>query len=776
MEKIISLSVHTLVDFLFRKGDIDERIFNTSTMAEGVRLHAYYQAKQKKNYLSEYYLEESFKVGEYTFKIDGRADGVILNENSATIDEIKSTVVDLDEFFSSEGEWHLAQAKVYGLMVAHKHGYENINIQLSYIHQITKSEKYRFFSFTKEELEKDIVDMFNEYLSFYEMIEKHIESRNKSAEKLSFPFKSFRKGQRSLAKYAYAIARDGGLLFVEAPTGIGKTMSTLFPFTKSFKDNENDKIFYLTAKGSGKEIALNSMNILKENGLDAYPLIITSKDKICPHPDKGCNPDECPLAKGYYSTLKNALVDALRSEDTFSKATIERIATHYAICPFEFSLDLSLYADVIICDYNYFFDPTVYLRRFFDENRFRCLLLVDEAHNLVERGRNMYSASFDEYSFSLAKKAVKHLEHKKIKNAIKRISKIFNDFDEYPLGDTLISEGLSDKTLRGIEAYLLASTDVSRYHHAYATEEFMDFFFALNKFSKIYDFYDDNFALYVHKSEKNTSINLFCLDPSDLLRNSLNKIKGKIMLSATLSPTEYYIDMIGGANFDPLLSLPSPFKKDNLLVMIAPNISIRYKNRESTIFTVVEYIINLVSLKVGNYFIYVPSYEYLNQIRNYLSSDEFDLFVQEKDMDENSKEQFLSLFKENPERTTIGLLVIGGTFSEGVDLVSDRLIGVIIVGVGLPQICFERDLIKDYYQNKNQHGFDYAYTDPGMNKVMQAVGRVIRSETDKGVALLIDDRYLSSNYRSLFDKNWPHYEVVTSVEDIKELTTSFWKR
>ncbi len=776
MEKVITLSVHSLVDFLFRKGDIDERVFNNSTMQEGTRLHAYYQGKQGKAYLSEYYLNEDFKYKDYIFRIDGRADGVILNEDSATIDEIKSTVVELEEFFNTEGEWHLAQAKVYALMVAHQHNYERINIQLSYIHQIDKREMYRFFTFTKDELEADILSMLEQYISFYEMIEEHIEKRNKSAEVLSFPFEKFRKGQKTLAKYAYAIARDGGLLFAEAPTGIGKTMSTLFPFVKSLKDGENDKIFYLTAKGSGKEIAYNSMSILKENGLDAYDIIITSKDKICPHPDKGCNPDECPLAKGYYSILKEALVYALKNETDFTRATIEKIATHFGICPFEFSLDLSLFSDVVICDYNYFFDPTVYLRRYFDENRYTSLLLVDEAHNLVERGRGMYSASFDQFSFKLAKKAVRSLEHKKIKNAIKRISKIFNEFEEHEDGEFLLEGGLDDKTLRGIDAYLLASVDVSKYHHAYASEEFMDFYFSLNRFRKIYDFYGSNFALYLTKTQSNISINLFCLDPSDLLRNNLNRIKGKILFSATLSPTDYYIDMIGGAPYDPLLSLSSPFKRENLLVMIAPNISIRYKNRESTLRQVVEYIETAIKCKVGNYFIYVPSYEYLNQIRNLLNKEDYDLIVQEKDMDETSKEQFLSLFKEKPTKTTLGLLVIGGAFSEGVDLVSDRLIGVIIVGVGLPQICFERDLIKDYYQKKNGSGFDYAYTDPGMNKVMQAVGRVIRSERDKGIALLIDDRYLSSNYRSLFDKSWPHYEVVTTPEDISKLTNQFWKK
>ncbi len=775
MEKIISLSVHNLVDFLFRKGDIDERVFNTSTMSEGIKLHSYYQSKQNREYLAEYYLSEDLCYNDFIFRIDGRADGIILDDTNPVVDEIKSTVVDLNEFFDKEGEWHLAQAKVYALMLAHKFNYQKINIQLSYIHQIDKKEMYRYFSFTKDELEKDVNDMLKEYLDFYRFIEEHINKRNKSALHLEFPFSRFRKGQRELAKYSYGIATNGGILFVEAPTGIGKTMSTLFPFTKSFKDGENDKIFYLTAKGSGKEIAFNSVKILKENNFDAYQIVLTAKDKICPNPEKGCNPDECPFAKDYYSSLKKALIYSLNNESNFSREIILEIAKKFALCPFEFSLDLSLFMDIIICDYNYFFDPMVYLRRYFDEPIHRTLLLIDEAHNLVERGRNMYSASFDSYSFHLAKKAMKHLEHKKIKNAIKRISNIFNSFDQLNNGETLI-EPLDDKALRGIDVYLLASTDVSKYHHQAATEEFMDFFFSLNKFRKLYEFYDENFALYVKKNENFISINLFCLDPSELLRNSLITTKGKIIFSATLSPTDYYVDMIGGASFDPLLKLNSPFKKDNLMLMIAPNISIKYKNRQATIQTVSEYIKQAVKNKVGNYFVYAPSYEYLNQLLPYLEDGDYEIIVQEKDMDENEKEQFLSLFKEKPTKTTLGVLVIGGAFSEGVDLVSDRLIGVIVVGVGLPQLSYERDLIKDYFDKKNGKGFMYSYADPGMNKVMQAVGRVIRSEHDRGIALLIDDRYLNANYRNLFKSSWDNYQVVTSIDDIDKLTSSFWKK
>lgn len=775
MAKLISISVHALVDYLFRSGDIDERVFNQSTMSMGTKLHLYHQGKQSNNYISEMYLKDDFEVGKYIVTLDGRADGVIFSNGEITVDEIKSTVANLYDFYKENEHWHLSQAKCYALMVMKKYNFKEVNIRLTYINQIDKTEMVKNYKSTFDELSNEVTGYIKEYLKFYEFLEKKIKERNESVKNLKFPFKSFRKGQRELAKYSYGIASNGGVLFVEAPTGIGKTMSTMYPFVKSFENNKNDKLFYLTAKNPGKLVAHNSVEILKENGLKATSIIISAKDKVCPYLDKGCNPDDCPLAKGYYTKLKEVLNFALTNYSSFDEKLLNEISSKYLMCPFELSLDLSLYSDIIICDYNYFFDPIVYLKRFFDENKFTTSILVDEAHNLVERGRKMYSASIDISSFKEAKKAVKNLDHKKIKNAIKRITKLFSTYSEYPDGNTTI-DFLTQKELNSINAYLLASIDVSKTHHNFATSEFMNFYFELNKFNKLLEFYDETFSLYVSKNKKYISINLFCLDPSNLIRNSMNKIKGKVIFSATLKPSDYYIDLIGGAKTDPYLMLPTPFDKNNLLLLVAPHISIKYKNRSSTIQTVASYIKEFISTKQGNYFIYVPSYEYLSQIKDYLIDPSFDLLVQEKDMLDTDKINFLSFFKEKPNRTTVGLAITGGAFGEGIDLVSDRLIGVIIVGVGLPQLCYERDLIKSYFDKKSLNGYDYAYVDPGINKVLQAIGRLIRSESDKGVALLVDDRYLSEKYHDIFDSSLNNYQVVTSLNEMKQLASSFWKK
>ena len=774
MNKLLVLSVHELVDFLLRTGDIDNRIYNSNTMSEGTLIHAYYQSRQGGNYISEYHLFEKFQVDDFDVTLEGRADGIIDFGSTAIIDEIKSTIVPLEEYYESQRDWHLGQAKCYALMYAHEKHYDSVSIRLTYIHQVDKSQLIKTFDYLTSELEAEIEKLLKEYIEFFKIIFNKKIRRNESAKSIPFPFNKFRAGQKELAKYSYGIAQNGGILFAEAPTGIGKTISTLFPTVKSFANGENEKIFYLTAKNSGKDMAFNAAKMLINNGLDASAIEILAKDKVCFCPGKACNPDECPYAKGYYTKIREVIKTSITNKELFETSDISEIARHYAICPFELSLDLSLYTDIIVCDYNYFFDPIVYLKRFFDSDASNVIILVDEAHNLVPRSRSMYSASFDLFKYKQVKHSLIHFEHKKFKNAQARMTKLFNRYMDLPLGNTRID--MFKKTdLKAMENYLLACSDINKNHYSVVSDEFTDFYFDVNKFVKLLDFYDDTFALYVtRKDEKNLEFNLFCIDPSQQLKRTIDQVKGKIFFSATLSPTQYYIDVIGQYNFNPMLLLPSPFDKNNFKLLVAPKVSIKYKNRQETIQTVVDYIKEFVSYKVGNYFIYVPSYEYLNMIAPYLISDNFELIVQERDMKEEEKEQFLSCFVENPKKTMLGVAVLGGAFSEGIDLEGERISGVVVIGVGMPQLCFERNLIRDYYDRTKQKGYEYAYIAPGINKVMQALGRVIRSEKDRGVALLIDDRYLTEAYHDLFKNTYSHYEVVTSIEDIKEQVENFW--
>lgn len=775
MEKSIKMSVHQLVDFLLRKGDIDNRVYNKNTMNEGSRLHASYQRRQDSDYIAEYYLIHTFKVDDFEVTLNGRADGIISRPFLTTIDEIKTSVMDNEEFYQEQGEWHLGQAKIYALIYALDHDLERMGVRLTYINQLNNSSLVKDFKYTKEELENYVTDLIREYLEFYKLVFSQLEKRNETSELLDFPFKKFRKGQRELAKYTFAAIKNKQNLYVEAPTGIGKTMSTLFPAVKSFSNGEVDKIFYLTAKNSGVEAAFNATKLLVEKGLRVVAIQITAKEKICACPGRGCNPDECPFAKNYYGKVRNAIIEAVTHELLLSKDVITEYAMQHQICPFEYELDLSLFSDIIICDFNYLFDPIVYMRRYFDEDNYRMVGLIDEAHNLVERGRDMYSASIDYYEFKRMKNSLKDYNHKELKTAIRRINKLFKAYQEEKEEGYNLLDDIDNKILNALSNFQKCCSDFMKKEHQKVTDELKDFYFSTIRFSKIADFFDENFKFFIYKDQKEISLNIYNLDPSSLIGQSLKKLEAAVLFSGTLSPLDYYVQMLGGNEDSPVLKIPSPFPKENFKLMIAPNVSTTYKNRDNTILEVVDYIKTMVNQKVGNYFVFFPSYKYLNSVLAKFDDSPYELNVQKSEMSESEKIRFLDNFQANPKTTHIAFAVLGGIFSEGIDLLHDRLIGAIIVGVGLPQISYERDLIRNYFNENAENGFEYAYVKPGMNRVMQAVGRVIRSEEDVGAVLLIDERYMHRQYQDLFKAEWNNYRVVLTIDDLKDELISFYK-
>lgn len=775
MEKSIKMSVHQLVDFLLRKGDIDNRVYNKNTMNEGSRLHASYQRRQDSDYIAEYYLIHTFKVDDFEVTLNGRADGIISRPFLTTIDEIKTSVMDNEEFYQEQGEWHLGQAKIYALIYALDYDLERMGVRLTYINQLNNSSLVKDFKYTKEELENYVTDLIREYLEFYKLVFSQLEKRNETSELLDFPFKKFRKGQRELAKYTFAAIKNKQNLYVEAPTGIGKTMSTLFPAVKSFSNGEVDKIFYLTAKNSGVEAAFNATKLLVEKGLRVVAIQITAKEKICACPGRGCNPDECPFAKNYYGKVRNAIIEAVTHELLLSKDVITEYAMRHQICPFEYELDLSLFSDIIICDFNYLFDPIVYMRRYFDEDNYRMVGLIDEAHNLVERGRDMYSASINYYEFKRMKNSLKDYNHKELKTALRRINKLFKAYQEEKEEGYNLLDDIDNKILNALSNFQKFCSDFMKKEHQKVTDELKDFYFSTIRFSKIADFFDENFKFFIYKDQKEISLNIYNLDPSSLIGESLKKLEAAVLFSGTLSPLDYYVQMLGGNEDSPVLKIPSPFPKENFKLMIAPNVSTTYKNRDNTILEVVDYIKTMVDQKVGNYFVFFPSYKYLNSVLAKFDDSSYELHVQKSEMSESEKIRFLDNFQANPKTSHIAFAVLGGIFSEGIDLLHDRLIGAIIVGVGLPQISYERDLIRNYFNENEENGFEYAYVKPGMNRVMQAVGRVIRSEEDVGAVLLIDERYMHRQYQDLFKAEWNNYRVVLTIDDLKDELVSFYK-
>lgn len=779
----LSLSVHQLVDFLLRTGDIDDRIYNQETMQMGTKLHGAQQGKQGDSYLSEFPLSGTIARPLGTLALSGRADGLILGGPCPVIDEIKTTVIPLEEFYKQQSQWHKGQALVYAYLYLQKSPGDGAVVQLTYLSQSKSGETMvKRFSYARKEIEETVEGYCDSYLSFYQRQFRHWKERDESAKGLEFPYHCFRPGQRELAKYCFGIAKKGGILFAEAPTGIGKTMSTLFPFVKSFDEHRVQKIFYLTAKNTGAQSAEEAIGELMEKGLVARDSSLLSKEKICLCPGHRCNPDDCKFAKGYYTKLKGAIETALDSGERFSQAAISSWCRLAEICPFEFQLDLSLFSDIVIADYNYFFDPIVHLERYFDPSvdQSKFLLLVDEAHNLVERGRMMYSASLSTCALGYAKKALKGKESYAIslRKAIAKVEKAFKECEIE--GQEELLEEAPVAIEKALESLKTAEQKV-RKENSKALKKMQllsEFSREANRYLRLLKDFpspSDRFAI-MKVGDGDRELNLFCLDPSKFLKESLEKVRGAVLFSATLTPSGYFSKAILGKEDSPFLLLPSPFPRENFKVMYAPKVSVRYRDRDSSYPKVASYLKSFVSSKVGNYFLYFPSYDYLSKIRPYLDFPKASILVQNRRMKEEEKIDFLSSFLPNPKTTTVGLLVLGGAFGEGIDLVSDRLIGVGIVGVGMPQVGFENNLLRSYFEEKEQAGFRYAYQNPGIGKVLQALGRVIRSEKDVGAALLLDDRYAKGDYHGLLLRRYPQCEAVCDEKEVEERLGSFYSK
>ncbi|MCF0108251.1 MAG: ATP-dependent DNA helicase, partial [Bacilli bacterium] len=517
-------------------------------MQEGSRIHSSFQSSQGSDYIAEYPLKKSFVVDDVEITLEGRADGIIKKSTGEfIIDEIKSTVEPLEIFKKDNYEWHLGQAKCYAYMFMMEQGLDFIGIRMTYIRQGKEREKLvDHYTFSIHELQNYVIGLLEDWLVFQNIVFRQNENRNASIRTLKFPFNKYRNGQRELAKYSYAIAKNGGRLFCEAPTGIGKTMSTLFPFIKALELDENSKIFYLTAKTSGKESAYTAVELLKCRGLDIKQVVVTAKDKICFCKGKGCNPDECPYAKGYYNKIQGVLKYALLNYSTFDFETICSLAESNQVCPFELTLDLSLFSDVIICDYNYMFDPISYMKRYFDEDSSHLLALVDEAHNLVDRSRAMYSMSISYDGFQQARKSFRHKKHVKMKREFSKLGKVFEELNDlYSDGDTVIDD-FTKEQYKVLNSFVEAGQDVSKNDHELMTKELLDFYLDVNRFLKISEFISDRFVTYVHKEKDNVELHIYCLDASRFISRTLDSIKGSVIFSATLSPIDYYVDNLGG--------------------------------------------------------------------------------------------------------------------------------------------------------------------------------------------------------------------------------------
>ena len=773
----IRISVRNLVEFILRKGDIDNRISKTAdkeAMQLGSKIHRKIQRQMGSSYHAEVSLKMMLHEEKYDLQVEGRADGIIVEEG-VTIDEIKGVFRDLEQI-EEPIEVHLAQAKCYAYIYGKQENLENISVQMTYCHLETEQVKRFKESYLLSELEKWFNNLIGEYKKWAEFQIDWKKKRNKSIRRIEFPYE-YRKGQKELATSVYRTILRKKKLFIQAPTGVGKTMATIFPSVKAVGEELGEKIFYLTAKTITRTVVEQAFQLLKKQGLQYKVVTLTAKEKICFCEDKECNPEKCPYAKGHYDRVNQAVYEMITTTDDMSRENIEVYARKYEVCPFEMSLDVAVWVDAVVCDYNYVFDPNAHLRRFFsDEVKGEYLFLIDEAHNLVERAREMYSATIYKEEFLEAKRIIKYLDKKLVRKldiCNRQLLELKRECETYQVHQSVGHFSISMTNLLMEMERFMEECD-----RAEVKEELLEFYFHVRTFLNVYDVLDENYTIYTEMEEDGKfKLKLFCVNPALNLQNFLEKGNSTVFFSATFFPIHYYKQLLSTEKDDYAIYVDSPFDIKNREILIGSDVSSKYTKRNVQMYErIASYIIKTLEVKKGNYIAFFPSYQFMENVYEVLErrlSGETVCLLQEKMMTEEKREEFLEEFAKEREGNLLGFCVMGGIFSEGIDLTEEKLVGAFIVGTGLPQICYEREILRQYFEKKNGKGFDYAYLYPGMNKVLQSAGRVIRTETDRGVILLLDERFLQRQCQEIFPREWAGIKKCT-LENISEQLEKFW--
>ena len=780
---VIRISVRNLVEFILREGDIDNRTGggqDPENMQMGSRIHRKIQRQMGSDYQAEIPLKTEIVCDGFTLKIEGRADGLIHTKEQVMVDEIKGVLRELDRVQEPAGI-HLAQAKCYASMVAEQEGLDEIRVQMTYCQMETEEVKRFQYSYQSNELKAWFDEVIRQYEKWAKFQIEWRKARNASIKGIEFPF-PYRKGQRDLAVSVYRTILRKKKLFIQAPTGVGKTISTVFPAVKAVGEELGEKIFYLTAKTITRTVAEQAFETLREQNLKFKVITLTAKEKICFCEETSCNPDDCPYAKGHFDRVNDAVYELLMQEDVMSREVLEAQARKHKVCPFEMALDVSTWVDGVICDYNYVFDPDARLRRFFAEGGVGgYLFLIDEAHNLVERGRQMYSAELCKEDFLAVKKLVKG-EAPRFAKRLEACNKILlamkKECENYKVLDNISHFGIQlMNVLSETDRYLEECVDKE------VRETVLDFYFQVRSFLNIYDGLDENYVVYTEYQEDGRFVlKLFCVNPAANLQKCLDKGNSAVFFSATLLPIRYYKRLLSTEKDNYAVYIDSSFDTKKRLLMNGVDVSTRYTMRSREMYQrYAAYIFRVVKAKMGNYLIFFPSYRFMEDVyqefTQLLASDEeeMELVIQQQHMDEEERENFLRAFEMGREKSLIGFGVLGGIFSEGIDLTNEKLIGTLIIGTGLPQVCNEREILKSYFDQKGLYGFDYAYRYPGMNKVLQAAGRVIRTEDDRGVILLLDERFQREKGKEIFPKEWADCERCR-LDIVEEKIRLFWEK
>ena len=781
----VRISVRNLVEFILRSGDLDNSSGTSGdkeAMLKGGRLHRKIQRSMKGDYQAEVSLKKESEYNDVVIQVEGRADGIFTEDGAVYIDEIKGTYGNV-QAMDMPIPVHRAQAMCYGLIWGEKERISEIHIQMTYAHLETEETRRFREDFSIEELKgwyQKLLDAYHKWIAYSLNWKKE---RNASMKDLQFPF-PYREGQRDIVSGVYHTVSSGKTLFVQAPTGVGKTMSAIFPSVRAIGEGKGETLFYLTAKTITGTVAQEAFHILREKGLKFKVTAITAKEKLCFQDTPECTPEKCPYAKGHFDRVNDAVYELWTTEEVYSREVIRAHAEKWQVCPFEMCLDLSIWVDGIICDYNYVFDPNVHLKRFFGENiSGDHIFLIDEAHNLVERGREMYSAGISRQSLVALRKKIR-----------KRFSKLARTLDKANRQMMELEENLAE-TGKGYQVlsnpgvlpitFLTISGELEEILEEKELEEelrreILEFYFIVRDFLNVSELVDENYVVYTENSaEEGFRLRLFCVNPAENLGEYLKKGKSAIFFSATMFPMLYYRELLTTDRDAYGIYVQSPFPKENRRILIGSDVSSRYTRRNREEYRkIAGYIARCVWQRQGHYMVFFPSYRLMEDVLQ-VYEEEFSVdwvrcVCQTPDMTEQEREGFLEEFQER-EGTLVGFCVLGGIFSEGVDLTGESLIGAVIVGTGLPQIGSQREILKEYYDKKNHCGFDYAYRYPGMNKVLQAAGRVIRTKEDKGVILLLDDRFWDRDYQEIFPREWQD-RTGCRLDTVEGAVETFWKR
>lgn len=767
-------------------------------MEEGSRLHKEYQQSLIEKYINsdviyrkELKVKEEVEYKNITYIINGRVDSFIEYKNKIIIEEIKS-VGTLSENLSIDNNMaYYAQLLIYAYFLT-KDIDDNIEIEvmLTYISRFDESIKKHSKKMSKNEIYNFFMDTLEKYYKFSKAYIDNEEELILTGKNVPFPYANYRQSQKQFMTAVYSCITNKNKLFAQAPTGVGKTLSTLYPSIKALSNKLGKKIFYITAKTITKNVCIDNLYMLNQLGFKGISLNITSKENICANDEINCNSQFCTLAKGHFDRLNEAILDIITNEKIINDNVIKDYSEKHNVCPYSFQLELIDFAHIIVCDYNYVYDPQVAFTKYFDKEKNDFIILVDEAHNLEDRSRDFFSADL---TFSQLTFLYNNISTERIKSYIKEVLKQFKSFFEsdnsFSLKDIPKAFINSLFDLRYILDEYFAENEID----TAIKDKLLESYFAIDYFIKTSIYYDNKYETLFEINKFDKTMTLFCIDTSTRFFKINTLCRCTIFFSATLTPINYFAELFGGDKEDYFISLNTSFNINNQLTLIDSSISTYYKDRDNSYEKIAQSINHFISAKNGNYFIFFPSYIFLNKVLDLFKTKNKDvnIKVQTQNMNTQKREQFLESFNKqfdlntnenisaqssnNTTVTTVAFLVIGGTFSEGVNLVGDKLIGVCVIGVGISMLNFKSDIVKKYYDNYNNKGYEFAYMYQGFNKILQSAGRVIRSETDKGVILLIDTRYSRQDYKMLFPHNYKNTIYIKNNIDLDEKLAHFWE-